>query len=339
MAKPKLPRVPKGVKHMAYRPAGGWERGTLPKMFARSMGAAAIFGIIAQFLGLGIPLLLPLWFRLGDWVAYHVAGALSACGLFVFGVIGVVVFFGVAMALGAGYIVFPVALGSVIGGYVTDLAVRNKTRSLLWVSLLGFVSGLVGYGVCLGLRAIILGSVDSSYSVRVFETPLVARWMAEPLLLGRGRAPTGPENSIYSQIMFYLLLLLDVLLVHGTAILTPYGEIGKRPFCDRCNEWYTQWTKRDTKLEVLPGLLHAVETGTTAAIADIPPVEGLPKATITLERCPSCQDSKNQLTVTVQWREEPSGPPRTKQWLRVMIPAALGQRLAAATAADEGGVS
>lgn len=339
MAKPSLPRVPKAVKRMAYRPAGEWERGTLPRMFARSLGAAAILGIIAQFLGLGIPLLLPLWFRLGDWVAYHAAGALSSCGLFVFGMIGVVIFFGVAMALGAGYIVFPVALGGVIGKHVADLAVKNKNRSLVWVSLLGFVSGLVSYGVCLGLRAIILGSLDSSYSVMIFETPLVARWMAEPLLLGPGRTSTGLENHIYSQIVFYSLLLLDALLVLGAAVLTPYGEIRKRPFCNRCNEWYTQWAKRDTTLEVLPGLLHAVETGATAAIADIPPVEGLPKATITLERCPSCQDSKNQLTITVQWQEGPSGPPRTKQWLRVLVPAALGQQLADAAAADEKGVS
>jgi len=342
MSKPKLPKVPKAVRRMGYRPSGQWERGTLPKMFCRSLGFAVVVGIASQFLGLGIPLLLPLCAKLGDWAVYHTAASTSTCGMFIIGLPVILLFFAVGALLVSGYFLFPLAFGSVIGGRVSDLAIKNKTRSLLWVSLLGLVSALAGYAVCLGLRALILGSVDCSYSWRVLQTPLVADWMAElHLLKGSADASAALENDVYARVAFYALFLLDVLLVHGSAILTPYREIRRKPFCGQCNEWYTPWIKRDTKLDVLPCLLRTLEEGPSASAVGLPLVEGLPKATVELEQCPSCQDADLHLTITVTWQEtsdsgKPVGQPKTKQWLRVMVPAAFGRGLSEPVVSDAG---
>jgi hypothetical protein len=243
--------------------------------------------------------------------------------------VGGVIFLGVTAVLASGYLIFPWIFGATIGNRVSTLAEENKTRSLLWVSVLGFLGGLVGYGVCLGLRAIILGSVDSSYSMKVLSTPIAGNW---------GDWPSLFDNDSGSSVNLPILLS-DILIVHGTAILLPYRKIKRKPFCSRCNEWYTEWTKGDVEPDALPGLLQSLETGSIQTLANLPLAKDLPKATIALEKCPSCFDSDMQLTVTVSWQDQPKSKPngsrRTKQWLRVMVPAAYGQNLSDLLVADQ----
>jgi hypothetical protein len=332
-AEPILPEIPETIRKKQFHHSGKWESGSLPKLIGYGLAFAVMAGAAAQFVGLLFPMLLPAMDGIAGSMLNRISEYPRGGGIPVlfwgccFGLLFVLLTLGVYFGL-------PAILGTVVGIRIGDLAIKYKNRSPTLVGMVGLLGGMFGYATSFVLRYSIRKMPDTIFSL--FSADIVRqKW--QPASSYFSALNTSPEQSRLNAIAngipwwIYVLLAIDALIVLTFSYLSSYDRINKRPFCEKCHEWFTEWRQVSISIDRLPSLFRAIEGGSVAELNGITTVSSFPKAVLKFERCNACLMEDYQLTIVVKWKEIVNQKPklREKQWFRVMAPADVALKLAA----------
>lgn len=257
-----------------YRPSGRMGAECFPKMALISLAAAVGVGLVYHYISkfLNIFLLMP---------------------------------------IGGGFIV-----GVIIGGVVT----KRQCRSPVLAATLGLLAGLIAYGGDYVLNAVedrsaIIQAVSNELVQDDNVAPAAARQFAEknltPWLIFRmdfqARAASGITVSNYGAggapvtgWGYYGIVALETMLFTGFATALPMGLARKR-YCETCNLWHRSDVVYLASPTVMSPIVSAVQAHDWEAAATIQakaPMRTKANVSVSVERCPNCNDASISATST-----------------------------------------
>jgi hypothetical protein len=295
-----------------YKPSGICPPGAKWRMLVSGILIGTVIGVVAYYGGILTSGLAKL--------VFIVFGVVALCGG-IFGWISIALStVAVIIFLGLGY---PALLGYILGSSIWPAAKAGKCRNSGLTAGIGFLSGVIAYGV-FAWMAIRFGSIHET------------SWLTKML----------PGLSSTSGWMI-LILVVDALTLVVVTTATARSGINDNPFCEECQKWYgmpieVSYSVKIYDPDFAKQLVLTLESGIPQNLKvdlRLPSDATTPRITLSLQRC-TCGQADYKLSTTLNWQESrvEKGKhyydkdtikieEKSEDWFKTMIPPGLGRQL------------